>query len=392
MIRPDVQSTADIPPMYPDPPGGGRVAAVIPAEAVSGPGRQLAALAAQLGRAGWRMRVFVLWRTGHPRPAYAGFLERNGIDYELIGDNGPLDTGLITRLRGRLAIWQPDVVQTHGYKATAAVLALRRRAAWRWVGYYHGATAESRRAVAYHWLDRVMLSRADTIVVMSSEQASLFAPRHPVRVIHNAVVPMEASPDVERSAVIDAVRSLPRPLLAFVGRLSHEKGADVLLDALSRLKARGFPGGLAIAGSGPEAARLEALARTAGLGLVVKFLGDVSAVDALYESVDVVVLPSRSEGLPNVLLEALHAGKPVIATRVGAVADVLSDPRAGTIVTPDDAGALADAVQHAVQEIGDPAAVAARETVVRAFSVERRAARHLDVYRALLSRTGKAVA
>ena len=391
MIGPDVASTADLSGAIAD-PAGGRIAAIIPAEAVSGPGRQLAALAAQLERAGWPVRVFVLWRTGNQRPPYAAFLAQRGIDHELVADNGPLDTGVVARLRERLDLWQPDIVQTHGYKATAAALAMRRRASWRWVGCYHGVTAESRRAVAYHWLDRIMLSRADAIIVMSGQQASLFPPRHAVRVIHNAVVPIEASPEVERVAVIDALRPLPRPLLAFVGRLSHEKGADVLLDALARLRTRGFPGGLAIAGSGPEAAALAALARTSGLDSAVKFLGDVSAVDALYAAVDVVVLPSRSEGLPNVLLEALHAGRPVVATRVGAVPDVLAEPRAGVVVPPGDADALADAVEQVVRQIGDPAAGAARQMVVRAFSVERRAARHLDVYRALLSRTGKAVA
>jgi glycosyltransferase involved in cell wall biosynthesis len=196
---------------------------------------------------------------------------------------------------------------------------------------------------------------------------------------------MERSADPARAAVLDVTRALPRPLVAYVGRLSHEKGVDVLIDALTILRSRGFGGALAIAGSGPEQQRLTVQASRAGLASTLVFLGDVTAMDALYEVADVVVLPSRSEGLPNVLLEALFAGKAVVATRVGAVPDVLTLPAAGIVVPPEDAAALADAIALAVEHLGDPEGRTARKTIADAFSVARRAAAHLEVYRSIVS-------
>ena len=181
-----------------------------------------------------------------------------------------------------------------------------------------------------------------------------------------------------------------RPRFGVVGRLSPEKGVDVFLYACDALARRGVSFSAVVAGDGPERARLERLRDTLALGGRVDFIGATSAIASLYASLDLLVIPSRSEGLPNVLLEALRADVPVVATSVGAIPDVLNSPRAGLVVPPGSAAALADGIARALPLRSDPAARNARRQVVDRFSLQRRVAEHLRIYGELLGGDGGA--
>ncbi|HEY0971418.1 MAG TPA: glycosyltransferase [Gemmatimonadales bacterium] len=358
------------------------VAALIDTTIVSGPGRQLAALAAELRRSDVEMRVALLQRTGRPRPPYADYLAAAGITHAVLPDQGPLDVGVVGRLRELLGEWAPDVIQTHSYRMTFVAAALRARGVRTpWVGFFHGATAEDRKVRLYHWLDRRALGRADAVVVMSRAHAEEFA-RHGrrVHVVHNAVIPLPRPAD---AGALQLPVAGGAPLLGVVGRLSHEKGVDVFLDACARLAARGVEFEAVVAGDGPERGAL--LARRDGLGLAdrVHFPGVVTDVCSLYERLDLLVIPSRSEGLPNVLLEALSADTPVVSTEVGAVPEVITDPAAGLLVPPGDAEALADAIVAALPLRADAAAREARATTVERFSLATRADAMRRIYDSL---------
>jgi glycosyltransferase involved in cell wall biosynthesis len=120
----------------------------------------------------------------------------------------------------------------------------------------------------------------------------------------------------------------------------------------------------------------------------VRFLGHVYDVDALYRMLDLLVLPSRSEGLPNTLLEAMQANVRIVATAVGAVPEVVATSPAARLVAPGSAAALGDAIEHALTQGDPPEAAAARREVVGRFSLERRVGAHLQLYRDLLEEAG----
>lgn len=138
----------------------------------------------------------------------------------------------------------------------------------------------------------------------------------------------------------------PPPLrVATVGRLATEKGYDVLVDALLRLRARGIRVVWDVMGDGPQAVPLATQARP--LGDDVRFLGprSRSEIAAVLAGVHALVVPSRREGLGMVALEALHAGCPVIASRTGGLVELVG-PGDGILVPPGDAAALADAIER----------------------------------------------
>ncbi len=354
--------------------------------AVSGPGRQLVALARALEPRGIEIRLLLFHRNGPPRSPFEDFVEAAGLPYKVVHDAGRFDPGLAARVRSVLEEWRPDIVQTHAYRPTALAYWLRRRGAtWRWVGFHHGVTREDLKVRFYHWLDRRLIVSADQIVVVSAQQATRFTrATTPVRRISNAILPV--SSDATVPAMIDRGER-DGPVIGVIGRLSHEKGVDVFLQALGHLRRDGLRPRAVIAGDGPERQRLETLTAKLGLHDQVRLLGIVGDVHSLYRQIDLVVLPSRSEGLPNVLLEALHADTPVVATNVGAVAEVLSTPGAGRVVPPESPEALARAIDLSLKEDPDQGR-AARARVCDRYTLERRVNAHIDLYREVLTPEG----
>lgn len=153
---------------------------------------------------------------------------------------------------------------------------------------------------------------------------------------------------MSRDASMSAPAAVAGPLrLIWAGRVAAEKGLDVLLEAVAQLRASGCPVVLSIIGDGPQRSALEDRAMSLGVTGVVNWQGHISdrgSYLAALREADIFVLPSRAEGLPKVVVEAMSAGVPVIATRVGALPALLGDGRLGRLVAPGDPLALADAI------------------------------------------------
>ncbi|NHC45253.1 glycosyltransferase family 4 protein [Motilibacter aurantiacus] len=173
------------------------------------------------------------------------------------------------------------------------------------------------------------------------------------------------------------------PLLGVLARLERQKGVDVLLHAL--VQAPGL--GLTVAGDGSERAALEKLAARLGVGDRVRFSGWAPAPESFLATVDVLVAPSRNEAMPLVVLEAMHAGLPVLATRVGAVGEVVQHGRTGLLVEPEDVGGLASALRElaADRELRARLGAAGRERARTAFSDTAMAAAYDRAYREVIA-------
>jgi glycosyltransferase involved in cell wall biosynthesis len=210
------------------------------------------------------------------------------------------------------------------------------------------------------------LARADRVVAVSealAEQvARLGVRRDRIVVQHNGVDGEVFTPGDRHAARISLGLAAERRLVGYVGRLSHEKGVDVLVDAMGALSRRDERVDLAIVGSGPADPALRAKACALGLGARLRFLGHRGhdELPRWLRAFDVLCLPSRREGCPNVVLEALASGTPVVASAVGGVPELLRKDN-GILVAAARPDELAEALEDALRRAWDPAAL--RRTV-----------------------------
>lgn len=206
---------------------------------------------------------------------------------------------------------------------------------------------------------------------------------YPVKVIHSSLNLPEL-PFVREGR-------LPRKLLS-VGRLVPMKGFDVLLHALAELRSRGVDVSCAVIGEGPERTRLQALRSALGLDAVVEFPGAMphdEVVRRMSEAA-LMVLPcvvapnGQSDGIPNVLMESMANGLPVVSTRISGIPELVEDGVSGRLVPAGDALALADAVQALLEDscLCDSLAEAGRRKVERDFDVRIEAGRLLEHFQA----------
>jgi glycosyltransferase involved in cell wall biosynthesis len=172
-------------------------------------------------------------------------------------------------------------------------------------------------------------------------------------------------------------------LVLFVGNLRPVKGVDILIDAWPHVISRCPEARLVIVGDGPK--RVEWQARVAELGLAdsVRFVGAQADPREFYWAADIFVLPSRSEGLPNVILEALSAGLPCVASRVGGIVDQVKPGENGWLVPPEDSTELAKALALLLQEDLEMWSWRARESAKR-YDWDVIAPQYLALYHQLL--------
>jgi len=257
----------------------------------------------------------------------------------------------------------------------------------------HGWIGNGRRQRAMTALDKCVVRRFDAIIAVSSqirsEAIAAGAPEQKVHLLHNAIVLARYSRSGREAFLSDLVgRSLERPVLVSIGRLSLEKGHEDLLDALAALQARGSKPSLVLVGDGPERASLADRVRALGLQDQVFMTGYVDHPEAVLEGADLMVLPSHTEGLPNAALEALAMEVPVLATRVGGTPEVITDGSNGRLVPPHSPDALADAIAQFVSDTAGWRQLAqrGRTLVERHFSFEARTRKLETIYEDLAGR------
>ena len=230
---------------------------------------------------------------------------------------------------------------------------------------------------------RWALESSDAVVALSADWERSLAARGRLR--GSYVIP--SAPEL--AVPIEATSLGPRRLVLFLGHLYRDKGVYDLLDAFAILR-QTRPGlRLVLAGDGPEGLGLREEANRLGLNAAVELPGWVNPSEKaeLLGSARCLVLPSYHEGLPLVVLEAMVAGVPVVATRVGGVPDIVKDGRDGLLVAPHDVGALADALARVLDDAKLAARLsdAAQRRALAEYTPDALAERVGGLYRKLLA-------
>lgn len=294
----------------------------------------------------------------------------------------------LNELKGKLTELDADVLLCHGYKA----ILLGRRAARRLnipvVAVSRGWTGESWWVQLYEKLERRELKHFDQVVCVSAGQAEKVracgVADDRLTTIRNAArLGAFPSPSPAGRAKLESFAASSGDYLIVTGaRLSPDKGINVLIEAAHRVMDHHPGARFIVFGSGPERHHLEQLIAMNDLGHAFALAGFSEVLDHLLPNADLMVLPSLTEGLPNIVLEASAAGVPVVATAVGGTPEAVVDSETGWLVPAEDPEQLADAVTKLLSDPGKRQRMgqAGREFVRTEFSFAKQAQQYLDLF------------
>jgi glycosyltransferase involved in cell wall biosynthesis len=362
-----------------------RILHVIPTLDRSGAEKQLTLLAAGLPKERFEMRVCVLTRSG----PLAAELDRAGIPWTLIGKRWKGDPLAYWKLRRQIRDWRPDVVQTWLFAANS----FGRAAAFA-AGVPHVVASERSvdpwKAGWQFMVDRWLARRTAAIVVNSSGVRDFYVrhglPERKFVVIPNGVSPFAAATRTRSELLAELKLPEQARLIGTVGRLWPQKRVKDLIWAADLLKVVRDDVHLLIVGDGPQRDRLERYRRQIRIEDRVHFLGHRDDVSQIMPHLDVFWLGSGYEGMPNVVMEAMASGVPVVATDIPGTRDLVQTNVTGYLVPIGDRAAFA---KYTLRLLEEPALRPAFSTASQArvrdqFSVERMIERYVEFYERLL--------
>jgi len=330
--------------------------------------------------------VVCLMRGGQLEPE----IRELGVPVTILGYRGKYDVSLLWRLVRWLRANRIAVVHTHLFTADTWGRSAARIAGLRAIFSTVHSTNQWKSRL-YRLVDR-LLARVSACVIACSEEVGKVLvvrdrlPAARVRVVRNGVALARFA--AVSGAGVRAEFGVPagRPLLALIGRFHPAKGHADLLAALARLRQERVAFHCLLVGAGELQAEIEADIAFRGLADAVTLTGERSDIPRILAATDVLVLPSRWEGLPMILLEAMAMARAVVATAVGGIPDVVADGNNGLIVAPGSVPALTQALQRVIADAGLRARLgdSARETVRRLYDVTTTVAAYEALYRAAL--------
>ncbi|MBA2849523.1 glycosyltransferase family 4 protein [Thermosulfuriphilus ammonigenes] len=306
---------------------------------------------------------------------------------------GRFNLRAISGLRDLVRRQRIDILHTHGYKPDIVGLLALRGLPCRQIATPHGWSKEpDLKLKIYELLNRLTFLGVDKVAPLSEEIYQELA-RIPglssrLRLIRNAVDVSEVDSVKHEAPETRAAREEGAFILGYIGQLIHRKGIDILLKALSSLRGLNFR--LFVVGSGPLRERLEEMARDLGLSDRVVFTGYRADRLQLLRGFDLFVLPSRLEGIPRCLMEAMAMGKPVIASDIdGCRALIPNDGIQGLLFPAQDAQALARRIDYLAHHPEEARLMGgrAREFIRIYYSAERMAREYENLYLEVMERS-----
>lgn len=331
-----------------------RILHLISSSGLFGAERVVLELSKALVKQGHHPVIGVLRNSHNPHTEITDEAKEGSIDNAVFPCRGQFDVKLVSSIREFIRRNRVDLVHCHGYKSNFyGILASKNLAPS--VATNHNWIKSNWRLKAYCLVDRRLIRRFSRVVAVSDvikeEMLRVGVPEEKIRVIYNGV-------DADRLNATGSSETLKKELglegtgriVGTIGGLIEEKGYGYLLRAAKEIIGVEKGVKFLIVGDGPLNGQLRDMARGLGIEDSVIFTGYRKDVPDLLSVMDIYILPSVREGLPMVLLEAMAAGKPVIASRVGAVPKVVIDNESGVLITPSDVGGIKKAVLDLIRD------------------------------------------
>ena len=327
-------------------------------EEIGGPGKTILETFALMDKERFEMHlgVFLLERESEDTPFLVESRRRN-INLHVIRSAHPQSPSLLTSLFRLVRRHRIDIIHTHEKKSDILGYVVARWAGIPVMSTLHGWILNNRKQRLLATVDRWVIRRHERTIAVSEGMKDKLVregtPPEIIEVLHNCILTDRYRRNGKRGYLSGVLgHPLPGPVIGTVGRLSPEKGHKDFISAAEIVARKGYEGSFVIVGDGTEMDRLREMIASRNLESRIFLTGYLRDTVRILEDLDLMVLPSYTEGLPNVVLEALAMEVPVIATRVGGTPEVIEDGRNGILVPPASPESLAHAIGEFMENPG----------------------------------------
>lgn len=350
-----------------------------------GPERQLHLHALRARESEFNVVIGSFTESGR-RPEFLEVIADDGVATHVFEVRNAYDPKAVGLLRGYLIKNKIRILCTHDYRTHLIGFLASIGMGTKWIAFSRGWTAESLKVKIYHLVDKIMVRLADHVVAVSGSQRNkllrLMVPGARISVVHNAIEPDRFASSSKKDLRVRFGFPGDSDVCICAGRFSREKGHIYLVRAAALALEKNSSLRFVLFGEGPELERVRkeiARRRLEGHILCPGFERDLIGQ---LKGADVLINPSLSEGLPNVVLEAMALRLPVIATTVGGVPELITDGESGFLVPPADETALARTILRFFGEVEnkDKIVDSAYEVLVDRFSFGMQMAKLADIY------------
>ena len=329
------------------------------------------------------------WRGPAASWDFRDAVEKLAVRFEVLQQQFAFDPSVIQAARRIAQTSNVQILESHGYKGHVVCIALKKWLGLPWIAYIHGWTSENLKVALYNSIDRNIVRFADHIIPVSQSLGARLPmgrkARERIIVINNAADLMQhpAGGSLDARGTLNVLNG--DTLVGVVGRLSPEKGHRYFVEAMRRLSPDLRVKAVFI-GDGPEKENLRRAIARFGLSDRVVLAGFQRDVAPFYAACDVVALPSVAEGMPNAALEAMSFGKPVIASNVGGIPEVIVHGETGFLVPPRNPDALAATLKRLALNPDErrKLGAAGSDRVKRSFDPTERAKTVGNLYRQMM--------
>ncbi len=287
-------------------------------------------------------------RRGEDNPFLAK-ARQYGLETAAIAESFAGDWRVIGRLQSLIKEKAIDLIVSHDYKGNFFGRKAARQCRIAHIAHFRGITREDKKVQLYNFIDKHTLRKLPCVLTVSQKSKNILekmgVESGKIQVVFNAI---ESSKLAEPTFMREIDSSRPFRFIA-AGRLSHEKGYDVLLRACALVKNAFTNFRVDIYGHGPEEANLKSMTDSLNLKEFIYFKGFVDDVLPVLKAADALVLPSRSEGMPNIVLEAWSQKLGVVSTAVGGVPEMIINDTGGLTCPPENPAALSEIMLRAIK-------------------------------------------
>lgn len=319
---------------------------------IGGPGKTIIETYKALDQSRFRMHLGVFsTRAESTETPFVMAAKNCGMPVHSIRGFNQYDPAMVWRLIELVKAMSVDIVHAHEVKSDVITCLAAKLYPMTIVTTLHGWIGNSLKRRLLTAVDKRIMGQFDRVFVVSrkigEELAAVGVSSSRVRLIHNAIVTERYRRMGRRGVLADVIGcQIPHPVISAIGRLSPEKGHSDLIEAMAIVKACGHKVSLILIGDGPERQKLLRQIQALDLEDSVHLPGYINQPERLLEEIDLTVLPSKTEGLPNAVLESLMMEVPVLATSVGGTPEIITDGETGRLVPPGSPNALAEGIME----------------------------------------------